>query len=109
MLGVIHLVYDWDYPAAQSELTAADARDAAICALACTAHLLHTSGHIRHAEEDVHRMLEFDPRSPVLIGELGCVEYYAGRRPCNLRRRAPTARSRGYLTEIGTRDVNAHI
>jgi tetratricopeptide (TPR) repeat protein len=44
-----------------------------------TAHLLHTSGHIRHAEEDVHRMLEFDPRSPVLIGELGCVKYYAGR------------------------------
>jgi TolB-like protein len=79
MLGVIHLVYDWDYPAAQSELTAADARDAAMSALACTAHLLHTSGHIRHAEEDVHRMLEFDPLSPVLIAELGCVNYYAGR------------------------------
>ncbi len=79
MLGVIHLVYDWDYPGAQSELNAADARDAAISALACTAHLLHTGGHIRHAEEDVRRLLEFDPRSPVLIGELGCVKYYAGR------------------------------
>jgi DNA-binding winged helix-turn-helix (wHTH) protein/TolB-like protein len=79
MLGVIHLVYDWNYSAAQGELTAADARDAAFSALACTAHLLHTSGHIRHAEEDVHRGLEFDPLSPGLIAELGCVKYYAGR------------------------------
>jgi TolB-like protein/Flp pilus assembly protein TadD len=79
MLGLIHLVYDWDYTAAQSELTAADARDVAISALTCTAHLLGTSGHLRHAEEDLHRMLEFDPQSPALIGELGCVNYYGGR------------------------------
>lgn len=27
-LGLIHLVYDWDYAAAESELAAADAREA---------------------------------------------------------------------------------
>jgi tetratricopeptide (TPR) repeat protein len=79
MLGLVDLVYDWDYSGAQSELAAADARDAAMSALSCTAHLLGSSGHIRHAEEDVRRMLEFDPHSPALIGEMGCVRYYAGR------------------------------
>jgi TolB-like protein len=79
MLGLVHLVYDWDYSAAQRELAAADAREVAISALSCTAHLLGSSGNIRHAEEDVRRMLEFDPHSPALIGEMGCVKYYAGR------------------------------
>jgi tetratricopeptide (TPR) repeat protein len=86
-LGLIHLVYDWDYAAAESELAAADARESAIRALSCTAHL-HLLGdreHLRHAEEDLHRMLEFDPHSPSLINELGCVSYYAGRYPDSIR------------------------
>jgi TolB-like protein len=86
-LGLIHLVYDWDYGAAQNELAAADARESAIRALSCTAHL-HLLGdreHVRHAEEDLHRMLEFDPHSPGLINELGCVSYYAGRYADSIR------------------------
>ena len=62
-LGLIHLVYDWDYGAAQAELAAADSRESAITTLACTAHLLDQSGRTRHAEEEIHQVLEFDPRS----------------------------------------------
>jgi TolB-like protein len=86
-LGLIHLVYDWDYTAAENELADADARDSAMRALSCTAHL-HLLGdreHMRHAEEDLHRMLEFDPGSPSLIAELGCVSYYAGRYADSIR------------------------
>ncbi len=86
-LGLIHLVYDWDYAAAESELAAADARESAIRALSCTAHLhlLGDAEHLRHAEEDLHRMLEFDPHSPGLIDELGCVSYYGGRYTDSIR------------------------
>jgi TolB-like protein/Tfp pilus assembly protein PilF len=85
-LGLIHLVYDWDYAGAENELAAADA-ESAIRALSCTAHL-HLLGdpeHVRHAEEDLHRMLEFDPGSPSLIAELGCVSYYASRYADSIR------------------------
>lgn len=78
-LGLIHLVYDWDYGAAETELAAADSRDSAISSLGCTAHLLDQSGRTRHAEEDIRQMLEFDPRSPALIAELGCINYYGGK------------------------------
>ena len=86
-LGLVHLVYDWDYAAAESELVAADARESAIRELSCTAHLhlLGDQEHMRHAEEDLHRMLEFDPHSPGLINELGCVSYYAGRYADSIR------------------------
>ncbi len=75
-LGLVHLVYDWDYGAAQAEVAAADSRESAITAFACTAHLLDQSGRTRHAEEEIHQVLEFDPRSPTLLGELGCINYY---------------------------------
>ena len=78
ILGLIALLYDWNLAAAQSELAQADTRENAIWSLGCTAHLLATNGRYRHAEEDLQRMLEFDPESSMLISELGCVKYYAG-------------------------------
>jgi TolB-like protein/Flp pilus assembly protein TadD len=78
-LGLIHIMYDWDYGAAQAEVAAADSRESAITSFACTAHLLDQSGRTRHAEEEIHQVLEFDPRSPTLIGELGCINYYGGK------------------------------
>jgi tetratricopeptide (TPR) repeat protein len=86
-LGLIHLVYDWDYAAAENELADAHSRESAIGALSCTAHLhlLGDQEHIRHAEEDLRRMLEFDPHSPGLINELGCISYYAGRYADSIR------------------------
>lgn len=78
-LGLIDLLYDWDYGAAQTELATADSRESAISSLSCTAHLLDQSGRTRHAEEEIYQSLEFDPRSAALIGELGCINYYGGK------------------------------
>ena len=79
VLGLVHLVYDWDFDAARTELAAADRRDDAIWKLGCAAHLLNASGNMRHAEEDLQRMLEFNPDAVELVSEMGCVNYYAGR------------------------------
>ncbi|MGA8089887.1 MAG: tetratricopeptide repeat protein [Terracidiphilus sp.] len=85
ILGLIDLLYDWNLPAAQTELAQADTRENAIWSLGCTAHLLATNGRYRHAEEDLQRMLEFDPDSSMLISELGCVKYYAGQYDDSIR------------------------
>lgn len=85
ILGLISLLYDWNLPSAQSELEEADTRDHAIWQLGCTVHLLSINGRFRHAEEDLERMLEFDPHSGMLIAELGCVNYYAGRYDDSIR------------------------
>lgn len=78
-LGIIRLVYDWNYEAAQAELSATSSRESAAFLLGCTSHLLEQTGNFRNAEETINRMLEFDPRSPMLISELGCINYYGGR------------------------------
>jgi TolB-like protein len=77
-LGLIHLVYGWNLRQAENELASAETRLSAIHTLSCTSHLYHFMGseHIRHADEDVRRLLEFDPHSASLIAELGCVSYY---------------------------------
>lgn len=79
VLGLVHLTYDWNFEAAQTELMQADSREDAIWKLGCTAHLLYASGNRRHAEEDLLRMLEFNPGSVMLVSEMGCINYYAGR------------------------------
>jgi TolB-like protein len=102
-LGLIHIVYDWDYGAAQAEVAAADSRESAITTFACTAHLLAQSGRTRHAEEEIHQVLEFDPRSPTLLGELGCINYYGGKYEEAIRyyRQALAADSRSPLANWG--------
>ncbi len=102
-LGLIDLMYDWNYGAAQAELAAADSRESAITSFACTAHLLDQSGRTRHAEEEIHQRLEFDPRSAALIGELGCINYYGGKYEESIRlyRQALAADSRSTLAYWG--------
>ena len=78
VLGLIHMMYDWDLAAAQRELSQIDSRQNAIWHFGCASHLFERNGNTRHAQEDLQRMLELNPESPVLIGELGCVQYYAG-------------------------------
>ncbi len=78
VLGLIHLMYDWDLAGAQRELSQIDSRQNAIWRFGCAAHLYERNGNTRHAQEDLQRMLEFNPDSPALISELGCVHYYAG-------------------------------
>ena len=77
-LGVVHLFYDWDYPAAHAEVVNAEAEAHAIHQLACFSHLLERTGSERRAEEEILRLLAYDPRSSTLISELGCIAYYRG-------------------------------
>jgi TolB-like protein/Tfp pilus assembly protein PilF len=77
-LGLIHLVYDWDYPAAAAELASADAENDVFHVLSCSTHLMHEAGKSRHAEDLLHRMEDNDPESVAIISELGCVAYYRG-------------------------------
>ena len=86
-LGLVELVYEWNLRDAENELASAETRLSAIHTLSCTSHLHHFWGsdNIRHAEEDLRRLLEFDPYSASLIGELGCVSYYGGRYDDSIR------------------------
>jgi DNA-binding winged helix-turn-helix (wHTH) protein/TolB-like protein/Flp pilus assembly protein TadD len=75
-LGIIDLLYDWDYANAASELEKEGATRSAMSMLACTVHLREQTGHPRGAEEEVRRLLSYDPQSEMLISELGCAAYY---------------------------------
>ncbi len=77
-LGLVKLLYDWDYAAAASELASAKDQQSALTVLSCTSHLMAQTGRTRDADEMVHRMLGYDPQSAQLIGELGCIDYYRG-------------------------------
>lgn len=78
ILGLVKLLYDWDYAAAASELASFKNEESALTALSCTAHLMSQTGRTRDADERVHQMLDYDPQSAQLIGELGCIDYYRG-------------------------------
>jgi TolB-like protein/Flp pilus assembly protein TadD len=78
VLGLVDLLYNWDYAAAASELASAKAEQSALTVLSCTSHLMEQTGRTRDADELIHRMLGYDPLSAQLIGELGCIEYYRG-------------------------------
>ena len=77
-LGLVNLLYDWDYAAAASELASVKDEQSALTVLSCTSHLMAQTGRTRDADEMVHRMLGYDPQSAQLIGELGCIDYYRG-------------------------------
>jgi tetratricopeptide (TPR) repeat protein len=77
-LGLVNLLYDWDYAAATSELASIKNEESALTVLSCTSHLMAQTGRTRDADEMVHRMLGYDPQSALLIGELGCIDYYRG-------------------------------
>jgi TolB-like protein len=77
-LGLVKLLYDWDYAGATSELASIKDEESALTVLSCTSHLMAQTGRTRDADEMVHRMLGYDPQSAGLIGELGCIDYYRG-------------------------------
>jgi TolB-like protein/Flp pilus assembly protein TadD len=77
-LGLVELLYNWDYAAAVSELASVKDEQSALTVLSCTSHLMAQTGRTRDADEMVHRMLGYDPQSAQLIGELGCIDYYRG-------------------------------
>jgi TolB-like protein/tetratricopeptide (TPR) repeat protein len=77
-LGLVKLLYNWDYAGASSELASVKDQQSALTVLSCTSHLLAQTGRTRDADEMVNRMLGYDPQSAQLIGELGCIDYYRG-------------------------------
>jgi TolB-like protein len=77
-LGLVKLLYDWDYAGAASELAAIKDEQSAMTVLSCTSHLMAETGRTRDADEMVNRMLGYDPESAQLVGELGCIDYYRG-------------------------------
>ena len=77
-LGLVHLLYDWDYDAAQRELTLSGKfNPEAIPTYSCAAHILESTGRLKEAEQEVRTALVRDPLSQVLFDELGCTSYYA--------------------------------
>jgi TolB-like protein/tetratricopeptide (TPR) repeat protein len=77
-LGLVKLLYNWDYAGATSELASIKGQQSALTVLSCTSHLMAQTGRTRDADEMVNRMLGYDPQSAQLIGELGCIDYYRG-------------------------------
>ncbi|HVP00026.1 MAG TPA: tetratricopeptide repeat protein [Bryobacteraceae bacterium] len=74
-LGLVALVYEWDYEEALRQLILSSGRmqPSALQQLACSSHLLSMSGRWNHdAEEEIRSALEI-----VLTSELGCAAYYS--------------------------------
>ena len=76
-LGVVSLMYDWDWDAAAKVITANAAWSrAALEMFSCSAHILESTGKGPEAERELRRAMVADPLSPVLKAELGCGSYY---------------------------------
>jgi eukaryotic-like serine/threonine-protein kinase len=77
-LGVVALLYDWDWENAKQELANGGRVDPrSLETFSCTAHLLESTGRTSEADQTLRRALENDPLSIPLNGELGCNAYYA--------------------------------
>jgi serine/threonine protein kinase/tetratricopeptide (TPR) repeat protein len=77
-LGIVNLVYDWDWAAAQRELTSGTGLNpAAIETFSCTSHLLQGAGRSGDADREIRKALLSDPLSPPLHTELACTSYYS--------------------------------
>jgi len=80
VLGLVELLYDWNWDKAQDELvegTSVNLRS--VEAFNCTAHVLQMARRTSDADEALRRALQNDPLSISLTTELGCNSYYARR------------------------------
>ena len=60
-LGLVKLLYQWNYAGAAAELASAKDEQSALSLLSCTSHLMAQTGRTRDADEMVNRMLGYDP------------------------------------------------
>lgn len=80
ILGLVALLYDWDWQRAKEELANGSVVNLkSMEAFSCTAHVLQVTGRASDADETLHRALENDPVSIALTTELACNSYYARR------------------------------
>ncbi len=76
VLGVLALVYDWDFAAAERELsTSGGTNPRAIDTFTCTVHLMQ-SIKPGQADREIQTALAADPLSGTLRTEVGCNAYY---------------------------------
>ena len=77
-LGIIALVYDWNYQEAQRQMILASGRlnTSAIQMLACSTHLLGEAGKSGDAEYQIEQVMVTNPLSVGIAAELGCTAYY---------------------------------
>jgi TolB-like protein/Flp pilus assembly protein TadD len=79
-LGIVKLLYDWDFPAAEKELRRAkelDPKDAQVYHF--YGHYLELLGRFDEAAAETKRGVEFDPTNLVINSEVG-LAYYWGRK-----------------------------
>ena len=75
-LGVLHFIYEWDWDAAERELfMTSELHPKTAEAFSCASHLLESAGRKVNAEHFIRRGLAYDPRSVLLLTELGCNAY----------------------------------
>jgi tetratricopeptide (TPR) repeat protein len=80
ILGMVALLYDWDWDKAKAELAeGAIVNLKSIEMFNCTAHILQVTGRAVDADGSLRSALKDDPLSISLATELGCNSYYAGR------------------------------
>ena len=85
-LGLINLVFDWNWQAASQELvSSAGMNHAAVETFSCTAHIMESLGRSGDAIREIRRALVIDPLSSPLNTELGCTTYYSRDYPAAVR------------------------
>ncbi|MEP6946063.1 MAG: winged helix-turn-helix domain-containing protein [Acidobacteriota bacterium] len=80
ILGLVALLYDWDWDKAKEELAEGSFVNLrSIEMFNCSAHVLQVTGRAVDADGSLRSALKSDPLSISLATELGCNSYYAGR------------------------------
>ena len=80
ILGLVALLYDWNWEKAKDELAEGSIVNLrSIEMFNCTAHVLQVTGRAVDADGSLRSALKDDPLSISLATELGCNSYYAGR------------------------------
>src|SRR5262245_34464090 len=80
ILGLISLLYDWDWAAAARATTKSGTMiPRAIGMFSCAAHLLESTGHHKEADSELRHALAEDPLSVPMNTEVGCNAYYSRR------------------------------
>jgi TolB-like protein/DNA-binding winged helix-turn-helix (wHTH) protein len=80
VLGLVALLYDWDWDKAKEELANGSVVNLkSMETFSCTAHVLQITGRASDVDDTMRRALDDDPISIALTTELGCNSYYARR------------------------------
>ncbi len=78
VLGIVALLYDWDWDTAKNELAQSNViTPQSLEGFSCAAHVLQATERTTEADASLRQALAEDPLSIPLNTELGCNSYYA--------------------------------